>query len=274
MDTRFSSTIAAFGLNAKAKLANPAVKGEPEEQLRAPLETLIVDLAEFCGFSRSEVTAVGESSLADLKTRPDYAITVRKALVGFIEVKAPGKGADPRKFRDKHDRGQWEKLQSLPNLVYTDGNEFSLWRNGEIEGSPVRLIGDVETSGADLSAPPGLLALFEDFIRWQPIPPRDAKQPAEVSARLCWLLREEVMEQMSLGSPALTALAADWRKLLFPEASDAQFADGYAQAVTNTISPLNDRRRQRETWRPFRRVRACIRARSLHKAAGCAAFRS
>jgi hypothetical protein len=33
-------------------------------------------------------------------------------------------------------------------------------------------------------------------------------------------------------STALTALAIDWRKLLFPDASDAQFADGYAQAVT------------------------------------------
>jgi len=30
----------------------------------------------------------------------------------------------------------------------------------------------------------------------------------------------------------LTDLAKDWRKLLFPEAKDAQFADGYAQAVT------------------------------------------
>lgn len=232
MDPNFSSLISNFGADAIAKLANPVAKGEPEDQLRSPLERLIMGLAEYCGFSRSDVTAVGESSLSDLKTRPDYAITVRKSLVGFIEVKAPGKGADPRKFKDRHDRGQWEKLQSLPNLIYTDGNEFSLWRNGEIEGAPVRLIGDVETSGAGLSAPPSLLGLFEDFIRWQPIPPRDAKQLAEVSARLCRLLREEVTEQLSLGSPALTALATDWRKLLFPEASDAQFADGYAQAVT------------------------------------------
>ena len=37
---------------------------------------------------------------------------------------------------------------------------------------------------------------------------------------------------MALGSQALTDLATDWRKLLFPEASDTQFADGYAQAVT------------------------------------------
>ena len=46
------------------------------------------------------------------------------------------------------------------------------------------------------------------------------------------MLRDEVTEQLAEKSPALTALAADWRKLLFPEANDAQFADGYAQAVT------------------------------------------
>src|SRR5205085_11747724 len=70
------------------------------------------------------------------------------------------------------------------------------------------------------------------FLTWNPTPPRDAKQLAVMTARLCRLLREEVSEQLIAGSPALTALAADWRKLLFPEASDAQFADGYAQAVT------------------------------------------
>jgi N-6 DNA Methylase len=37
---------------------------------------------------------------------------------------------------------------------------------------------------------------------------------------------------MALGSAALTGLAHDWRALLFPQADDAQFADGYAQAVT------------------------------------------
>ena len=231
MTLTFRSAVATFGTSAKAKLANPGARGEPEDQLRAPLELLVLDLAELCGFPRSEVAAVGESSVTEFKTRPDYAVTTRGALVGFIEVKAPGKGADPRKFRDKHDKEQWKKLQSLPNLLYTDGNEFCLCRSGEV-GSLARLDGNVETSGAELSAPPGLQNLFEDFIRWQPIPPRDAQQLAELTARLCRLLREEVTEQMAANSPALTALAADWRKVLFPEASDAQFADGYAQAVT------------------------------------------
>src|SRR5439155_2906242 len=48
----------------------------------------------------------------------------------------------------------------------------------------------------------------------------------------CRLLRDEVTEQLAENSPSLTALAKDWRKLLFPEANDKQFADGYAQAVT------------------------------------------
>src|SRR5207302_1325597 len=96
----------------------------------------------------------------------------------------------------------------------------------------IRLFGDIESSGADLKPAAGLAALFENFLRWEPIPPRSAKELAHVSARLCRLLRDEVTEQLARGSEALTALATDWRKLLFPEATDKAFADGYAQAVT------------------------------------------
>ena len=232
MGLTLRSAVATFGADVKTKLANVAAKGQPEDQLRAPLERLVLDMAELCGLRRNAVAPVGESSVTELKTRPDYAITVQNVLVGFIEVKAPGKGADPRRFKDRHDKDQWEKLQSLPNLLYTDGNEFSLCQSGQLVGSLVRLTGDVETSGADLDAPTGLLSLFDNFLRWEPFSPRDAKQLAEMSARLCRLLREEVTEQLTIGSPALTALATDWRKMLFPDASDAQFADGYAQAVT------------------------------------------
>ncbi len=231
MTRKLQAAIGHYGAEAKAKLHNAAASGEPEDQLRAPLEGLIDDLAELCGFPGKSVAAVGESSIADLKTRPDYAITLRNALVGFIEIKAPGKGADPRKFRG-HDKEQWEKLQSLPNLLYTDGNQFGLYRSGQLEGAVVSLKGDVETSGSALDAPPELLGLFDNFLRWEPIPPTSAKELAKVAARLCRLLRHEVTEQLELQSPALTALAADWRKLLFPEANNAQFADGYAQAVT------------------------------------------
>ena len=224
--------ISKFGLEAKSKLSNPGIVGAPEDQLRTPLDGLIANLAELTGLSPGTVVAVGETSLADLKTRPDYAVTRRNALIGFIEVKAPGKGADPRRFQDKHDKEQWAKLQTLPNLIYTDGNEFSLWRNGKLEGQVVRLKGDVATAGNRLAAPDGLVPLFADFVQWEPQPPRSAAQLAVVTARLCRLLREEVTEQLGQGSAPLTNLATDWRRLLFPSATDEAFADGYAQAVT------------------------------------------
>ncbi|MEW6437170.1 MAG: N-6 DNA methylase [Pseudomonadota bacterium] len=227
-----AAAVSAFGASTKSKLANPAIAGAPEDQLRGPLEKLVTDLAQIGGFANGAVHLVGETTLSDIKTRPDYAVSANNALIGFIEIKAPGKGADPRRFDDPHDKDQWNKLKSLPNLIYTDGNSFSLWRDGKLEGSIVRLDGDVESTGAKLTAPPTLLPLLIDFLQWSPIPPKSAKQLAQVSARLCRFLRDEVVEQMERGSPGLTGLAEDWRKLLFPQADNAQFADGYAQAVT------------------------------------------
>jgi len=166
------AAVASFGASAKAKLSNPGAKGAPEDQLRAPLEALVRDLAHVSGLPVNAVNLVGETTLAHLKTRPDYAVTRHGALVGFIEVKAPGKGADPRKFSDPHDKDQWLRLRSLPNLLYTDGNGFSLWQNGEIVGKVVHLGGDIETAGAELEAPPTLASLFSDFLGWNPISPR------------------------------------------------------------------------------------------------------
>ena len=222
--------VATYGVTTKAKFSNVAVTGAPEDQIRAPLEELVKTLAAVAGFG--SVVVVGETAVKDLQTRPDYAVTISNALVGFIEVKAPGKGADPRSFRDRHDKHQWSKLQSLPNLVYTDGNSFGLWRSGELARAVVRLEGDVESAGNQLRAPDSLLALISDFVGWTPQPPRSAAQLAETTARLCRLLRDEVEEHLARGLPSLTNLAEDWRKLLFPGATDKTFADGYAQAVT------------------------------------------
>jgi hypothetical protein len=182
--------VSHYGASIKPKLASIAIDGTPEDQLRGPLDSLVKDLAEVGGLPVGSVHLIGETTLAYLKTRPDFAVTVGYALVGFIEVKAPGKGADPRQFDDPHDKEQWNKLKSLPNLVYTDGNAFSLWRDGKPGGAIVHLDGNIETSGAKLTAPPTLLPVISDFLRWAPIPPKSAKNLAEVSARLCRLLRD------------------------------------------------------------------------------------
>jgi len=109
---------------------------------------------------------------------------------------------------------------------------FSLWRDGELQGKVLNFEGDLENDGKSIKAPPELLTLFADFFTWAPQTPKTPHRLAEVSARLCRLLRDEVTEQMERGNKALSGLAEDWRRLLFPQADDAQFADGYAQAVT------------------------------------------
>jgi hypothetical protein len=86
------SAVSAFGREAKAKLSAIAAAGEPEDQLRNPLEQLVADMTELCGQASSKLVLIGESSLAELHTRPDFAVSYANALIGFIEVKAPGKG--------------------------------------------------------------------------------------------------------------------------------------------------------------------------------------
>ena len=115
-----AAAVSAFGTATKRRFANKAITGAPEDQLRSPLEGLVADLAQLAGLPRDAVAAIPETTLSELSTRPDFAVTLRNALIGFMEVKAPGKGADPRRFSGEHDKKQWAKLRTLPNLVYTD----------------------------------------------------------------------------------------------------------------------------------------------------------
>ncbi len=88
------------------------------------------------------VNAVTEVHVHELGGRPDIGVTVAALLSGYIELKAPGKGANPAKLKGA-DKAQWQKFQDLPNLIYTDGNEWALFRNGERVGTMMRLARDV-----------------------------------------------------------------------------------------------------------------------------------
>lgn len=231
-DETVASAVSAFGKAAKSKLTAVSMSGQPEDQLRGPIEQLWASLCSATGKSVDKLTMVGETSLADLAVRPDYAVEYNGLLLGFIEVKAPGKGADPRLFRDAHDRAQWKKLQALPNLIYFDGQEMSLWQNGTLQGTIAKFGGDIMGAGATLTPPDNLLQLWESFFSWTPIAPRTPQALANMSAQLCRLLRDEAAEQLELGNKELTGVMNDWKGLLFPEASAEQFADWYAQSVT------------------------------------------
>src|SRR5260370_2842884 len=94
--------VSNYGASVKPKLAKIAIEGAPEDQLRAPLEALIRDLAAAGGLPVGSVHLIGETKLADLKTRPHFPVTLSTALTGFIEVKAPDNGAHPRQFNHPH----------------------------------------------------------------------------------------------------------------------------------------------------------------------------
>lgn len=78
------------------------VSGEPEDQLRAPFEQLLMDAGEVVG---SDVLGIGETLLEDRGGRPDFGVSVNRLLCGHAELKAPGKGADTATYSG-HDRRQ------------------------------------------------------------------------------------------------------------------------------------------------------------------------
>jgi len=211
--------------------------GEREDQLRGPFEHFISDIARAFGW---DVVCTGESALPGRLGRPDYAVHLNGLLAGYVEVKAPGVGANTARFKG-HNREQWKRFSGIPNILYTDGNEWALYRSGELVGKIARLSGDITADGKKAIAEedaPAIERLLRDFLSWQPIIPTDSrgrldlKGFADLLAPLCRMLREDVTDALKRPNSPLHHLAKDWRQLLFPDASDEQFADAYAQTVT------------------------------------------
>ena len=185
------------------------------------------------------VVCTGEAPLPDRLGRPDYAVHRNGLLAGYVELKAPGTGADAARFRGR-DRAQFRRFSAIPNVVYSDGNEWALYRGGERVGRIVRLAGDVAGEGRQAVGAEDARALeplLRDFLSWEPVLPLDRGGRLDLGgfaallAPLCRLLRDDVAEALGDARSPLVQLAGDWRQLLFPDATDEQFADAYAQTV-------------------------------------------
>jgi len=207
------------------------VRGEPEAALTAPTVELFRAAGEATG---APAVAHREAQVEGRIGRPDFAVSRNQILIGYAELKAPGKGANPSRYKG-HDRRQWKRFQLLPNLIYTDGTDWALYQNGERIGAIVRLDGDPLEDGADAVTQQDaddLWDLFTGFLSWEPIVPAQARALAGMLAPLCRYLRDEVSDAIKDEDSPLVALARDWRNLLFPEADDDEFADAYAQTIT------------------------------------------
>ncbi|MGW7042030.1 type ISP restriction/modification enzyme [Streptomyces avermitilis] len=233
------SAVTRFGASCKLKLSGG---GSPEAAIRGPLEVLLQAVGEH--HEQHEVTWHDEYRLPDLGVRPDYAVRAGQDIIGYIELKRPGLSVDPETF-GKSNREQWEKLRDLPNLLYSNGTEWRLFRDGRQIGNAVFFTGSLKGAGDKLTMgdPAAFDILLKQFLMWKPQPIAQVARLVQHVAPLCRLLRAAVLEQLAaedrssaadddMRARPFTGLKNDWRRYLFPSADDATFADGYAQTVT------------------------------------------
>ncbi|MFA5353567.1 MAG: N-6 DNA methylase, partial [Thermodesulfovibrionales bacterium] len=227
---RLLEPLQSFASQLTAKFSARSA-GEPEDQLKSPVDQLFAAYSKIISHT---IVLKGESTLDSRLGRPDFAAHSDALPVGYIELKAPGKGANPELFKG-HDKDQWKRFQNVPNLIYTDGNEWALYRNGELAAKRIRFVGDIRTDGKEAISKDNASELFQliaDFTTWTPIVPKKPKELAAFLAPFCSLIREEVLDSLKDTTSPMQSLKSEIKTLLFPDANDDQFADAYAQTVT------------------------------------------
>jgi hypothetical protein len=214
------------------------VDAQPEDQLKAPAITLLEAVGDTLLGKNKKVTIRTEARSANVHGRPDLGVAIKKLLAGFIELKAPGLGSNPNRLKGAQNKKQWENFKAIPNLIYTDGNQWSLYRSGEQVGETVSFKGDITTGGARAVSEENANALENlllDFLNWEPVIPHSPKDLARYLAPLAKFLRSEVELAVEDINSNLSLLANEWRDYLFPHADNHQFADAYAQTLTYAL---------------------------------------
>ena len=206
-----------------------------EERLTAPTRDLLNTIKRLLGINNLTIvdkttvkSGLSEGSAVGV---PDLSLYDQAGrLVLCVELKAPGKGANPTQFTSNHDKSQWKRYRALPNLIYTDGNSWSLWHDGEPSTHQITVCDDITAHNPTLSVDSDEAThLFQQAFNWLPAPIRTTKQLALECAKYCKMLRHEAEH---LPSGLLSSISRSWKKLLFPDLEDAQFIDAYAQTVT------------------------------------------
>jgi hypothetical protein len=213
----------------------------PEAQLAGPMRTLIRALAVARG--RPDVDLLDQAHEPGIG-RPDFSAKDGSILIGHLETKPLGKGSDPKRFKEPHDRDQWNRFRRLPNLIYTDGREFALYRSGAMStpanGGSGRVVLPLDPdrhnprvlSNSDVR---DLVDLVVQFIGWEPIAPRTLADLADRLAPLCATLRDAVVTALSDEASSVSLVSHEVREALFPDADDQSLADAYAQTCAYSL---------------------------------------
>lgn len=163
-------------------------------------------------------------------------------LIGHVELKRPDRSIDPSVMRG-HDLEQWRKLSRLPNLLYTNGTDWRLYTFGELSAQATLHL-DASTTDEGVNQ---FERLIMTFLAWEPLPITSPGVLVERMGQLAALLREEILVQLkeqrkakrnprvALSDLYLLGLKDDWRSVLYPRATDEEFADGFAQTVVFSL---------------------------------------
>ena len=228
----FTEAVREYADEVAANFSLP-VNADPEDQLKPLVGNLIKRVGAVIG----DVNWRSEVHPDNVDGRPDLGITRDGLLVGHVELKRPGLGARPENFTGPN-KAQWTRFKELPNLIYTDGSEWSLYHSGKLSGAHVRISDDIRLGGGALFQQESLSQfdrLLRIFLIWEPIVPGTAQGLAEFLAPLTRILRDEVRAELGRPDSPLKSLAMEWGRLLFPGADDSQFADAYAQTLTYAL---------------------------------------
>lgn len=231
-----------YAASLHASYSATGVAAGPEEQLKAPVKALLeacAHLAPNAARKAPHVLALLEARVTGTG-RPDVAVQLDGQTNGYIELKAPDKPADPTKLTLKHDKEQWKKFQLMPNIIYSNGLEWRLYRYDGSKPELIKVIklGDYINDGvaavtdADVEA---LTSLLQTFYTWKVITPTTPEGLAKLLAPLANLFRKEVSEALTVKGSNIENVRNIWKQTLFPRATDEQFADIYAQTVTYAL---------------------------------------
>lgn len=189
--------------------------------------------------------------------RPDIALIRQgQPARAFIELKAPAKSADPERWRDAHDRRQYERLKELAHWSASNFIDFHLFGRSEQLGSativPARALKpDTPDATADRlieahDAQP-FLTLLATLARADAPAARNAQQLAELMAHSARLVRSALQERISElhaegnGQHPLIMVRETFRNVLYahPEAggyATASFDELFSSAFAQTLA--------------------------------------
>lgn len=243
-------------LKRYAKAVREQLRSQPtniEQALAPSFKNLIDDLLPLLPLGGG-ITSIPEYAKKAIG-RPDIALARAGELPrAFIELKAPDKGLDPKRWKDAHDKRQFVRFGELPTWALTNFGGIRFFRRDE-GGLEVRIVpyqaldetvSDTKADAAiDAHDSSAFIEILAQLAQAQPPSPSNAAELAEYLAHAARLVRATVVEQLGqldaakVKNAPLIAVREEFRNVLYahPEAGgykgefNTLFSAAFAQVL-------------------------------------------